>query len=334
VGGFDPGSDEPRNLTTKDVIRDLWGTYLVIESSGASTAQCLRNTITDSFALRIRRAIPEPTGTLATGLLLGKDDAMTRATRDAFRSAALSHITAVSGWNIAVVAGLFAAVGTGGLIDRRLQFVAVIAGVWAFTYLVGAPPSALRAAVMGTVYLLAQLRGRPKDTLTALVWATAHLVVITPPIRFDPEFQLSVAATLALTAIVPYLESRGWLVLVGIPLVAEIAVAPLLWHHFGTYSLISPLANVLAAPLVAPAMAGAALVVAASFIHPYLGSMVGLVAWVPDRLIIAITELATSIPWASGKMQALSTNGVIIAYALLLGLYVWMEYRYRPSTAL
>jgi competence protein ComEC len=158
VGGFDPGSDEPRNLTTKDVIRDLWGTYLVIESSEASTAQCLRTTINASFALRIRRAIPEPTGTLATGLLLGKDDAMTRATRDAFRSAALSHITAVSGWNIAVVAGLFAAVGTGGLIDRRLQLVAAIAGVCAFAYLVGAPPSALRAAVMGTVYLLAQLR--------------------------------------------------------------------------------------------------------------------------------------------------------------------------------
>jgi competence protein ComEC len=328
----DPGLDEPRYLTSNGAVGDLWATWLTVESSEATTAQRVRNTITDSFAGRIRRAIPEPAGTLATGLLLGNDDAMTRATRDAFRSAGLSHITAVSGWNIAVVAGLFGAIGTGGLIDRRLQLIAAIAGVWAFTYLVGAPPSALRAAVMGTVYLLAHLRGRPKDTLTALVWATALLIVMTPPIRFDPGFQLSVAATLALTAAVPYLESRRWLVLAGIPLAAEIAVSPLLWHHFGTYSLISPLANVVAAPLVAPAMAGAALVVAASFIHPFLAAMVGLVAWVPGRMIIAITEVAAGIPWASGKTMALGTNGVIIAYAALLALYLWMELRYRPVT--
>ncbi len=314
-----PGTDEPRSLTSNGAIGDLWANWLTIEGSEATTTQRVRNSITDSFARRLRRAIPEPSGTLATGLLLGNDDAMTRATRDAFRSAGLSHITAVSGWNIAVVAGLFAAVGTGGLIDRRLQLVAAIAGVWAFTYLVGAPPSALHAAVMGTVYLLAHLRGRPKDTLTVLVWATALLVVITPPIRFDPGFQLSVAATLALTAAVPYLESRRWLVLAGIPVAAEIAVAPLLWHHFGSYSLISPLTNVLAAPLAALAMAGAALVVAASFIHPFLAAMIGLVAWVPGRLIIAITELVAGIPWASGTTMALGTNGVIIAYAKLCG---------------
>lgn len=325
-----PGNDEPRFLSSNGTIGDLWSTYLTVEGSEATTMQRVRNTITDSFAKRIRRAIPEPAGALATGLLLGNDDAMTSATRDAFRSAGLSHITAVSCWNIAVVAGLFAAVGTGGLIDRRLQLIAAIAGVWIFTYLVGAPPSALRAAVMGTVYLLAQLRGRLKDTLTALILATALLVVITPPIRFDPGFQLSVAATLALTVVVPYLEGRRWLLLVGIPLAAEIAVAPLLWHHFGTYSLVSPLANVLAAPLVAPAMAGAALVVVASFIHPFLGLMVGIFAWVPGRLIIAITELASGIPWASGKMMMLSTNGVIIAYGLLLALYLWVEYRHRP----
>lgn len=325
------GIDEPRYLTSNGAIGDLWGYWLTIEDSEATTAQRLRDATTESFAWRIRRAIPEPAGTLATGLLLGNDDAMTRATRDAFRSAGLSHITAVSGWNIAVIAGLFAAVGTGGLIDRRLQLIAAIAGVWAFTYLVGSPPSALRAAVMGTVYLLAHLRGRPKDTLTALVWATALLVVITPPIRFDPGFQLSVAATLALTAAVPYLESRRWLVLAGIPVAAEIAVAPLLWHHFGAYSLISPLANLLATPLVAPAMAGAALVVAASFVHPFLAAMVGLIAWVPGRLIIAITELAAGIQWASGTTIALGTNGVIIAYALLLGLYLWAEFGYRPS---
>lgn len=329
-----PGTDEPRYLTSNGAIGNLWANWLTIEGSEATTAQRVRNAITDSFAMRIRTAIPEPAGTLATGLLLGNDDAMTSATRDAFRSAGLSHITAVSGWNIAIIAGLFAAVGTGGLVDRRLQLVAAIAGVWAFTFLVGAPPSALRAAVMGTVYLLAHLRGRPKDTLTALVWATALLVVITPAIRFDPGFQLSVAATLALTVAVPYLEDRRWLVLAGIPLAAEIAVAPLLWHHFGSYSLISPLANVLATPLVAPAMAGAALVVAASFIHPFLGAMVGLVAWVPGRLIIAITELASGIPWASGTTMALGTNGVIIAYVMLLGLYLWVEFRYRPSATL
>jgi hypothetical protein len=138
--------------------------------------------------------------------------------------------------------------------------------------------------------------------------------MISPAIRLDPGFQLSVMATLALAVVVPWLETFGrWQTLVWIPVVAEAGVTPLLWHHFGAYSLV--------APLVALTMAGAVMVVAASFIHPLLATVVGLLAWVPSRLIVAIAEWAAAIPWGSESTLALGTTGVVVAYAVLLGLY-------------
>ncbi len=109
----------------------------------------------------------------------------------------------MSGWNIALAAGLFAAVGARGRLQKPLLLAVAIAGVRGYTYLVGAVPSALRAAVMATLFLVAQWRGRLRETLTALVWETALLIMISPAIRLDPEFQLSFMATLALAVLVP-----------------------------------------------------------------------------------------------------------------------------------
>ena len=81
-----------------------------------------------------------------------------------------------------------------------------LAGVWLYTLLVGAPPSALRAAAMLTVALAAQAAGRVADPIVGLVLAVAVLLGYDPTLAFDLGFQLSVAATAGLIVLSPALE--------------------------------------------------------------------------------------------------------------------------------
>ena len=252
----------------------------------------------------------------------------------------MSHITAVSGWNVAIVAGLIA------LIARRLTFnrsAAVVGGltmIWAYAFIVGMEPSVLRAAGMASVFLLAQWRGRPGDVLTALMLVTAVMVALRPTIRFDIGFQLSVAATLGLVLL---LETSGdrplWHSALAVPFVAQIAVAPILLHHLGTYSIVSPIANLITAPLVEVVMAGGIATMVGSAIHPFLGDLAGAFTWVPARIIVVVAERTSSLAWSTSTTMTLSWSATLVTYVVIGTAYLgWARFsrffRYkRPAAA-
>ena len=297
----------------------------VVTESHPSFAAKNRTTI-DSFLKRaIDRNVPEPAGSLTLGILNGDDTGMTDATRSAFRSAGMSHITAVSGWNVAIVAALIA------LILRRFspgRWITVIAGlavVWSYAFLVGMEPSVVRAGGMATIFLLAHWRGRPGDLLTSLLMTTAVIVAVTPGIRFDIGFQLSVAATLGIVLLLETDWSRPWWQsALAVPFVAELAVAPLLLHHLGTYSLLSPISNLLTAPLVELVMGGGIATIVGSAIHPFLGEIAGAFTWVPARMIVAIAEFSSSLSWASSTTMTMSWSLTFLTYlTLILGYLGW-----------
>lgn len=318
----------------REAVPVLYARRVTILASEATAPQRVRTSVRRLVDRRVKASVPEPAGSLASGLLLGDDSGMTVATRDAFRAAGLSHITAISGWNIAVIAGLFATLGRRGGLPAYPWLIPTTIGLWSFAYLVGMGPSVTRATLMGSLYLLARWRGRPGDTITALVWASVAMVLMSPGIRFDVGFQLSVASTLGIAAVVPRLERYPrCLGLIVVPVVAQVSVAPLLLHHFGTYSLIAPLANLPVAPLVILAVAGAASVAAAATIHPLAGEALGLLAWVPARLIVGIAEWSAKIPWVSGQTVSLSWNATVLLYAALIGACAWIALQPRPLPA-
>lgn len=297
---------------------------ITVVASHPSSLSAHRTAI-DSFAMQsIQRYVPEPAGALTLGILNGDDSGMTDATRMAFRSAGMSHITAVSGWNVAIVAGLIALLLRRQSPGRWMPVVAGIAGIWSYAFLVGMEPSVLRAGGMATIFLLAHLRGRPGDLLTSLLITTAVMVAVTPKIRFDIGFQLSVAATLGLVLLLESAVSRPWWQqAIAIPLVAEIAVAPLLLHHLGTYSVLAPVANLVTAPLVELVMGGGIATLMATFIHPALAGLAGTFTWVPARLIVATAEFTSSVRWSSAATMTLSWSATLMSYLALVLAYVW-----------
>ena len=309
-----------------------------IERSSISPIDKFRTRFNSFLTGSIEQHVPEPAGALTLGILNGDDTGMTDATRATFRSAGMSHITAVSGWNVALVAG-FIATFTGRFSPGRVvTMLAGVSVVWAYTFVVGMGPSVLRAACMATVFLIARWRGRPGDLLTSIMISTALIVAISPSIRFDIGFQLSVAATLG---IILFLEQAGdwtvWQSALALPFIAELAVAPLILHHFGMYSILSPVANVVSAPLVEMVMAGGVATAVASVVHPTLADITGIVAWVPARLVIAIAEQPGRLGAASDKTATLGWAGTFVTYLFLLSAYIgWTRWRsiqrFKPNT--
>ncbi len=202
----------------------------------------------------------DPAAALLAGFLIGDVSGLADRDVDALRRAGLSHFVAVSGSNVALfLAAWWLALGPVAMGPRR-RAAAGLAGLALFVVVTRWEPSVVRAAAMAAVVLTGRLAGFAVDAWTALATAVAVLVLVSAGLVRDVGFQLSVAATAGVLAGAGMFATRrprwAWATL-GATLAAQAAVAPLVLWHFGTVSLLAPVANVLAGPLVAFAtMAG------------------------------------------------------------------------------
>src|SRR5829696_4629671 len=160
----------------------------------ARTLEGLRRAASDG----IDRSIPEPEAGLAAGVLIGLRDRVDRDLATAFTTAGASHVVAISGWNIAIVASTLAAVA-GGMRRRRRAALTALAIV-VYVIFVGPTASVVRAGAMAGVALLARELGRPGTAAAALGWACTVLLIMDPAYVDDAGFRLSVLATAGILA--------------------------------------------------------------------------------------------------------------------------------------
>ncbi len=212
------------------------------------------------------RGMPPREAALARGFVLGEDERIDAATVEDFRRAGLSHLLAVSGQNIALLAllamPLLAALG----MPLRARLVWILAAIAVYVPLAGGGPSIVRAGVMGALGLLATLAGRRASRIYALAVAAVVTLAIDPGIGSDVGWQLSFAAVLGILALAAPLReaiamrtgSRGWRWALAegtaVTIAATLSTAPLVAFHFGALSTTALVANLLALPAVAPAM--------------------------------------------------------------------------------
>ncbi|TVR68723.1 MAG: ComEC family competence protein [Sphaerobacteraceae bacterium] len=305
--------------------RDTTGVLTVervsIGENQATGAQRLRSDIAGSMSRTLRERIPDPAGAFATGVVLGDDGAMTEATRDSFRVGGLTHMTAVSGVHVGIVAAGLMLVSNLGLVNKWVMLAVSLPVVWSFAYLVGMRPSVVRASIMLTLLVIAHFLGRPRDTLNAVGLAAASMLAWDPAFRHDIGFQLSVAATCGIAIGVLLIGGRShWHLLWVVPTSAQLATEPLVLYHFGYYSLVSPFANILATPFLAFAMALSLLTILAGMVSSGLADILALAAWVPAMAVVVIADFVSQIPYLSDDVSPLSRAGVWSAYAILGGL--------------
>ncbi len=286
----------------------------------STLAASLRSWIGQGF----ERYLPQPQASLAVGMLLGGSAGLAPAFRRDLQAAGLGHLVAVSGFNIVVVAAGLNAVLL-RLLGRRLSLLPSLAGIAAYTALAGAPPSAVRAALMAGASVAAGSVGRLADPLTSVCLAAAAMALARPAVLLDVGFQLSTTATLSLILLYP--RVRGWLGRfpawfaepLALALAAEIGTLPIVLAVFQQVSVVGPLANVLAAPLVPLIMLSALALTLALPVAPLASATASLV-WLPTTALAAVVRGMGSIPGASIFTGTLPVPAAAVA---ALGLLLW-----------
>ncbi len=222
--------------------------------------------IRDRAMAGLGEGMPAREAALARGFVLGEDDGLDEATKEDFVRAGLSHLTAVSGENVTLLALLAMPILAAFGIALRERLVWVIGLIAVYVPLAGSAPSIQRAGVMGAVGLLATLGGRRASRLYALGVALILTLAVDPTVAGDVGWQLSFAAVLGILLLAAPIRDRLVARLGGgrwrralaegiaVTLAATLATAPLIAFVFEEVSLTSLAANVLAMPAVAPAM--------------------------------------------------------------------------------
>lgn len=210
-----------------------------------------------------RQILPEPHASLLAGVTLGSKSDLPRNILDDFSRTGTSHIVALSGYNISAISLFIMFVLGYFMISRSISFWVSLLTIVMFVLMTGASASAVRAAVMGILILIASQQGRLYTAKNALVFAGAVMVFLNPKIlRFDVGFQLSFMAVLGLILLSPWIEGKikNMPEIFGIKkaliatLSAQIFVLPLILYYFGAISWMSPLVNILIFPAVPMAM--------------------------------------------------------------------------------
>ncbi len=323
---FRPGVTRVRRF----VVAGRLATTSARQISGASAPHLVvANALRDRVAAEIE---PDrsPERALLAGFLIGDTSGLSATTTDVMRRAGLTHYVAVSGSNVALFLLLWwLLLGPLGL-SGWLRTGAGLAGLLVFAAMTRWEPSVIRASTAAAVLLVARSIGIPLSTWGTLSLAVVAALAISGELAFDVGFQLSVLAAIGVIA-----GSRLWRFrprVVATALSASIAaqamVSPVLLTTFGSVPILSPIANVVAGPLVliATSLAGVGVLTGA-------GPLVSLATWFSGG-VLSVAEMAA--PWpqvgAVGWLIAVAAVGlvavmarplVVPAVAISVALIVW-----------
>jgi competence protein ComEC len=268
--------------------------------------------------------LPDAAGGLLPGLVVGDTGRLLPETRQDFTTVGLTHLTAVSGTNVAVL--LAAVLALARLLRLGLRGTPLLGGLalLAFVVLARPSPSVLRAGAMGVVALLALATGGRRRAVPALSAAVLVLVLLTPDLAASPGFALSVLATAGLLVLGPPLRDALARRVPGavadalaIPMAAQLACGPVVVALSGNLGLLSVPANLLAEAAVAPAtVLGVAVALVAAVWMPG-GQALAWVAWLPTEWLVQVAHIGARLPgahvgWPDGQRGALLLAGVTL----------------------
>ncbi len=272
------------------------------------------------FVIKQTEVYPQSEGSLVAGMLIGqRQQPLPEETANAFKITGLTHIVAVSGFNMTIIATACAVLAW--YIGRRAGNVMTIFIMFGFVVITGASAAVVRAAIMAAVMVFAQLLGRQYNSLYSLLLVASIMVLMNPRIViWDVGFQLSVAATYGVLIsfkIKNPESSNGFFSDLLRPTFGAIVMtAPIIAYHFKTFSVIAPLANLLVLPLVPWIMLAGAL-----SLIPLFGSAFVMPAQFLASLVLQIAQKLSVLPYASINLEL--PVWVLLVYYFSVFLYVY-----------
>lgn len=290
-------------------------------------------------ALHRMHEVPGVGGDLLEGVVLGDRRRLAgSATDEEFRILGLSHLVAVSGSHLAMACGAVALAGRALRVSRVPLVCLTFAAGAAYAVVTGLPYSALRSLLMLAVGGGAMLCGRRTDGVAALVVSVAAVVASDPWAVFDLGFQLSVIAVAGLLLFgglatewagaglpLPLRGVGGVIALTGI---AQVLTAPVIAAAFGMVSVIAPVANAYAGPMISLAMFVGLIAAVVGTIHPVAGETV---AHLAAAVLEAAARLSHHLAGVPGAAASLEGGPLLVVGVIGLATVIWVRWP-RPRS--
>ena len=283
---------------------------------------------------RLFRSISEPHASFLSGLLIGARQGMDPEVLDDFRKSGVTHIIALSGYNISIIISTVVSVLPRIGISRKRLICVIGVLVGMFILLSGAPSSIVRAGIMAGVATAAMNLGRTSHAKNALLYSVAIMLMINPMILlYDIGFQLSVTATYGLIVISPILKKT----LKFLPeffalrdnatatIAAMMMSTPLILFTFGSFSFTALLVNVLILPAIPFAMFFGFLSLATSVFSLHIARLISLFTWLLLEYVLKVTHFTAAF---HGSFLENIKFG-ILALALSYGVVFFLLNRYE-----
>ena len=265
------------------------------------------------------------------GVVLGDEQGLHDELRERFRASGLYHLLAVSGQNVALVAGAALLLAWLLGIPRWIGEVGALASVCGYVLAVGAQPSVVRAGIAGALGSLAWLTARPTDRWYFLLLGAVALLAWNPYVLLDAGFQLSFTAVVAIFVLMPRIRAslEGYPVprpvadVIAVSTACGVATAPILWFQFHAIPVLAVPANAAAAPAVVPLLG---LALAAAAVHPFAPSVAATLAQLNGLCAVYLAGCAKVF----GALPFAQIRSGWVAAALALGAGVGWAYARRP----
>lgn len=256
------------------------------------------------LASRIREGLARATradqggdgAALLPGLVLGDTRAQSAQLVEDLRVSGLSHLTAVSGANLAIVLGAMMWTLRRSRVSLRHRYVVLFATIAGFVVVVQPQPSVVRAAMMGGISVFALASGARRASASTLWLSVVLLLMVDPFLAWQWGFALSVSATAGLILLGPRLVAacadRRWGAVLAVTLSAQLATFPVLLAMGRPPTWLSIPANVLCEPLVAPAT-----------VSGFLAAVIAALALIPNSTVAGVAmAMASVVAWPGARL--------------------------------
>jgi len=315
----------------------VFGLCLIVLGLGIFRAQNINvptyqnsemSALSQRFGKVINSNLSPPQSGILSAILIGDKSQISKPWKEMLNRAGIRHVTAISGMHIVIISSLLLQLGILFGLYRGHAFYFAIGFLWLFILMIGFPPSAVRAGIMGSMFLFCGKIGRQKTADSSLMLTAAVMLVINPSLlRHSIGFQLSFLAVLGIIYLMPLFQTLLSRIkplrvmridgLLAMTFSAQVFTLPVLIYHFGQVSVASPITNLLVVPLLPALMIFGFLFLIAGIIFQPLAFIFLFPVWLASTYITKITELFAGISFSAISFS-IHWLWLIIIYSLLI----------------
>lgn len=295
----------------------------------------------DKFEETVRKFISPPQQGLLEALIFGNENNISKDWQTKINNVGIRHIAAVSGMNITIISSLILSFALGLGLWRKQAFYLSAILIILYILMIGAPASAVRAGILGGLFMLGQHLGRFSATSRAIIFAAAFMLLLNPLLlRVDVGFQLSFLAMLGIIYLQPIFGNLFKKIpnpkifplstTLATTLSAQVLTLPILIYNFGYVSSVSPITNILIVPIIAPLTILVFVFGLSAIIFLPLGFLFSWLVWLGLTYIVFIVNLFSRFSFATINVQNISWIILVLYYLIVFAFVFWWQRRRRP----